>query len=45
MKKILSPSNLKGRKPRHLECMLGPSHWLYMKFLFQKEFLSIFGLG
>jgi hypothetical protein len=30
MKKILpSPPNLKREKARHLECMLGPSHWLH----------------
>jgi hypothetical protein len=30
MKKNPSPSNLKGKKKtRHLECMLGPSHWLH----------------
>jgi hypothetical protein len=23
------PPNIKGKKKRHLECMLGPSHWLY----------------
>jgi len=23
------PPNLKGKKARHLECMLGPSHWLH----------------
>jgi hypothetical protein len=23
------PQNLKGKKTRHLECMLGPSHWLH----------------
>jgi hypothetical protein len=32
-KKILPHSsplkNFKGRKVRHLECMLGPSHWLH----------------
>jgi hypothetical protein len=25
--------NLKGIKARHLECMLGPSHWLHEIFL------------
>jgi hypothetical protein len=26
----LSPlQNIKGKKERHLECMLGPSHWLH----------------
>jgi hypothetical protein len=35
MKKNLSrrpstqPQNIKGKKARHLECMLGPSHWLH----------------
>ncbi len=24
-----SPPNLKGKKARHFECMLGPSHWLH----------------
>ncbi len=23
------PQNIKGKKTRHLECMLGPSHWLH----------------
>jgi hypothetical protein len=23
------PQNLKGKKARYLECMLGPSHWLH----------------
>jgi len=23
------PQNIKGKKARHLECMLGPSHWLH----------------
>jgi hypothetical protein len=23
------PPNLKGKKTMHLECMLGPSHWLH----------------
>jgi hypothetical protein len=28
-KSLLSPPKLKGKKARHLECMLGPSHWLH----------------
>ncbi len=24
-----TPQNFKGKKARHLECMLGPSHWLH----------------
>jgi hypothetical protein len=55
MKKILLPlppaakpppanKNIKGKKARHLECMLGPSHWLH-EFLFPKEFIANFGLG
>jgi len=28
-KKILPPPNLKGKKARQLECMLGLSHWLH----------------
>jgi hypothetical protein len=48
MKKIVSPPsfppNLKGKNARHVECMLGPSIGC-MKFLFPKEFLTIFGLG
>jgi len=39
------PTNLKGKKSRHLECMLGPSHRLQKKILFPKEFVTIFGLG
>jgi hypothetical protein len=42
--KILPLPNLKGKKARHLECMLGPSHWLH-EFLFPKELVTIFGLG
>jgi hypothetical protein len=38
------PPNLKGKNARHVECMLGPSIGC-MKFLFPKEFLTIFGLG
>jgi hypothetical protein len=30
------PKNLKGKKARRLECMLGPSHWLH-EFLFPKS--------
>jgi hypothetical protein len=37
------PPNLIGKNARHLECTLGPSHWLCMKFLFPEEFLAIFG--
>jgi hypothetical protein len=36
--------NLKRKKARHLECMLGPSHWLH-EFFFPKEFIINFGLG
>jgi hypothetical protein len=25
----LHPPNIKGKKAGHLECMLGPSHWLH----------------
>jgi hypothetical protein len=39
-----SSQNLKGRKARHFECTLGPSIGC-MKFLFPKEFITIFGLG
>jgi hypothetical protein len=38
------PPDLKGKNARHVECMLGPSIGC-MKFLFPKEFLTIFGLG
>jgi hypothetical protein len=24
-----TPQNLKGKKARHLECMLRPSHWMH----------------
>jgi hypothetical protein len=50
-KKNLPPSpakNLKGKKARRLECMLGPKIMLHIgctKFLFPKEFITIFGLG
>jgi hypothetical protein len=39
-----SSQNLKGRKARDLECRLEPSIGC-MKFLFPKEFVTIFGLG
>jgi hypothetical protein len=48
MKKKTSspPNNLKGKKARHLECMLG---WAFpfgcLKFLFPNEFVTIFGPG
>jgi len=38
------PQNIKGKKARHLECMLGPSHWLH-EILFPKDFVTIFGMG
>jgi hypothetical protein len=38
------PPNLKGKKARHIDCMLGPSHWL-QEILFPKEFISIFALA
>jgi hypothetical protein len=44
MKKNPSHPKLKWKKARHLECLLGPSHWL-QTFLFPKEFVTIFGLG
>jgi hypothetical protein len=25
----LAPTNLKGKNARHLQCVLGPSHWLH----------------
>jgi hypothetical protein len=37
-------TNLKGKKARHLECMLGSSHWPN-EILLPKEFVTIFGLG
>jgi hypothetical protein len=38
------PPNLKGKKPRHPESMMGlPIGW--MKFLFAKQFITIFRLG
>jgi hypothetical protein len=46
MKKIfLTPAcpKHKRKKARHLECMLGPSHWLHDISL-PKEFGTIFGL-
>jgi len=40
MKKNLSsppaPQNIKGKKTRHLECMLEPSHWLHEISLFKR---------
>jgi hypothetical protein len=45
MKENPYPSNFKGKNARHLECMLGPCHWLALKFLFPKEFVTIFGLN
>jgi hypothetical protein len=39
-KKSFHPPNLKGKKARQLECMLG-----CMKFVFPKEFVTIFGQG
>jgi hypothetical protein len=43
-KKIFPPSppppqnqKSKGKKERHLECMLGPSHWLVWNFSSQKS--------
>jgi hypothetical protein len=40
------PQNLKGHnKARHLECMLWPFPIGCMKFVFSKEFITIFGLG
>jgi len=26
---LTPPQNIKGKKARHLECMLGPSRWLH----------------
>jgi hypothetical protein len=47
-KKILPPhhptQNLKGKKSEHFECMLSVPI-CYMKFLFPKLFVTIFGLG
>jgi len=43
-KSPLHPQNIKGKKARHLECMLGPSHWLH-EFFFPKDLVTIFGLG
>jgi hypothetical protein len=44
-KKILPPiQKLKGKKSRHFECMLSLPIG-YMKFLFPKLFIAIFGLG
>jgi len=36
---------LKGKKTRHLECMLGPSHWLHEISLPKRVFVTIFGLS
>jgi hypothetical protein len=44
MKTNPSHPKLKRKKASHLECLLGPSHWL-QKFLFPKEFVTVFGLG
>jgi hypothetical protein len=30
------PQNIKRKKTMHLECMLGPSHWLHEIFLSKK---------
>jgi len=38
------PQNIKGKKARHLECMLGPSHWLH-EISLPKYLVTIFGLG
>jgi hypothetical protein len=45
-KKISFPLNqtLKGKKARHIECMLGLPIGC-MKFLFPEEFVTIFGVG
>jgi hypothetical protein len=40
----LPPQNLKGKKSRHFECMLGLPIGC-MKFLFPKLLVTIFGLG
>jgi hypothetical protein len=34
-----------SEKVRHFEYMLGPSHWVCVKFLFPKEFVTISGLN
>jgi hypothetical protein len=39
------PPNLKGKKPRHLECMLWAFPIGCIKFLFPKEFITIFWPG
>jgi hypothetical protein len=47
MKKLLPPplpQNLKEKESRHFECMLSLPIG-YMKFLFPKLFITIFGLG
>jgi hypothetical protein len=38
------PQNIKGKKTWHLECMLGPSHWLH-EISLPKYLVTIFGLG
>jgi hypothetical protein len=38
------PPNFKGKKSSHLDCILGLAIGC-MKFLFPKEFITIFGLG
>jgi hypothetical protein len=30
-----STQNLKEKKSRHLECMLPPTHWLHVFFIFK----------
>jgi hypothetical protein len=45
MKENPYPSNLRGKKARHLECTLGPCHWMHeISLPFPKEFVTIFGL-
>jgi hypothetical protein len=44
MKRITPPPNLKEKKSRHFECMLSLPIGC-MKFLFQKLFVTVFGLG
>jgi hypothetical protein len=45
-KKIISHPNLKGKKARHLECMLGPSsHWLHKIFLPKRESSITYSVG
>jgi hypothetical protein len=38
------PQNIKGKKALHLECMLGPSHWLH-EISLPKYLVTIFGPG